>query len=314
MSMPALRCSRTTAPPAFFSSAWLIDGLSHTATGGGRAPTWVVRILVSLRLIRAPPCAEYMMGPHSPYGDRGMGALDGKVAIIVGGTSGIGARTAQVFAAEGAKVVIAGRRREEGEAVVREIGSAASFVATDVTSESDVKAMIEQTVSRHGRIDVLMNNAGNPSKVSAIADLDMAHFDSIFAVHVRGTVLAIKHAAPTMVRQKSGSIINTASLAGHLAGYSAFAYSTAKAAVIHMTRCIAIELGQHSVRVNSLSPGPILTGIFGKGAGLAHSTADQNTDKVKAAFETALPAIQAVPRVGVPEDSAQAALFLASDV
>jgi NAD(P)-dependent dehydrogenase (short-subunit alcohol dehydrogenase family) len=242
-----------------------------------------------------------------------MGALEGKVAIIVGGTSGIGARTVQLFVAEGAQVVIAGRRRDEGEQLVRELGSAASFIATDVTSESDIKAMIDQTASRFGRIDCLMNNAGNPGKVSTIADLDMTHFDSIFAVHVRGTVLAIKHVAPVMLKQESGSIINTASLAGHLAGYSSFSYSAAKAAVIHLTKCVAAELGEKNIRVNSISPGPIVTGIFGKGAGLPSSVADRHTEKIKTAFEAALPAIQALRRIGMPEDCAQAALFLASD-
>jgi NAD(P)-dependent dehydrogenase (short-subunit alcohol dehydrogenase family) len=242
-----------------------------------------------------------------------MGTLAGKVAIVVGGTSGIGARTVQLFIAEGARVVIAGRRRDEGEQLARELGSAASFIATDVTSESDIEAMIEHAVTRFGRIDCLMNNAGNPGKVSTIADLDMAHFDSIFAVHVRGTVLAIKHAAPVMLKQGSGSIINTASIAGHVSGYSSFSYSTAKAAVIHLTKCLAVELGEKNIRVNSISPGPIVTGIFGKGAGLPSSIADRQTEKLKAAFAAALPAVQAMPRVGMPEDCAQAALFLASD-
>jgi NAD(P)-dependent dehydrogenase (short-subunit alcohol dehydrogenase family) len=242
-----------------------------------------------------------------------MSVLASKVAIVTGGTSGIGARTAQLFVAEGARVVVAGRRREEGERLASELGANASFVETDVADESQVKTLIAHALERFGRIDCLLNCAGGPGKLSPIADLDVAHFDALFAVHVRGTVLAIKHVAPIMTKQGSGSIINVASLAGHLAGFSALDYSAAKAAVLHLTRCAAIELGQKNVRVNSISPGPVLTGIFGKGGGLAHSIADRATDRIKVALEQVLPAWQAIPRVGMPDDIAQVALFLASD-
>src|SRR5919109_2457086 len=159
-----------------------------------------------------------------------MGVLDGKVAVITGGTSGIGARTAELFVEEGAKVVIAGRRQAEGEALAKQLGVAALFVRTDVTKDADVKALIEQALAKFGRIDCLFNNAGNPGRIAGIADIDMEHFDTVIATHVRGVVLGMKYAAPAMIRQGSGSIINTGSIAGLRTGYSAHSYSAAKAA------------------------------------------------------------------------------------
>jgi NAD(P)-dependent dehydrogenase (short-subunit alcohol dehydrogenase family) len=238
-----------------------------------------------------------------------MGALDGKVAIITGGTSGIGARTAELFVAEGAKVVVAGRRQAEGEALAKQLGAAALFARTDVTREADIKALIEQTLARFGRLDCLFNNAGNPGRLAPIAELDMAHFDTVIATHVRGVVLGMKYAAPAMIRQGSGSIINTGSIAGLRAGYSAHSYSAAKAAVIHVTRCVAMELGEKGIRVNSISPGAIVTGIFAKGAGLPDAVAERTAGELKERFA----AFQPLPRAGLPEDIAQAALFLASD-
>ncbi|HUL05201.1 MAG TPA: SDR family oxidoreductase [Candidatus Acidoferrum sp.] len=238
-----------------------------------------------------------------------MGALEGKVAIITGATSGIGARTAELFVAEGAKVVVAGRRQAEGDALAKQLGAAAIFARTDVTKEADVKALIEQALAKFGRLDCLFNNAGNPGKLAPIADIDMAHFDTVMATHVRGVVLGMKHAAPAMIRQGSGSIINTGSIAGLRAGYSAHSYSAAKAAVIHVTRCVAAELGEKGIRVNSISPGAIVTGIFAKGAGLPDAVADRTAAGLKERFA----AFQPIPRAGLPEDIAQAALFLASD-
>jgi NAD(P)-dependent dehydrogenase (short-subunit alcohol dehydrogenase family) len=238
-----------------------------------------------------------------------MGVLDGKVAIVAGGTSGIGAATVELFVAEGAKVVIAGRRQEEGSGLAGRLGTAASFVRADVTSDADVKAMIDHAVATFGRLDCLFNNAGNPGRITGIAETDMDQFDSLMQVHVRGVVLGMKHAAPVMLRQGSGSIINTGSVAGLRAGTSSHLYSTAKAAVIHLTRCVAVELGEKGIRVNSISPGAIVTGIFAKGAGIPHGVADRSADGLKEAFAK----LQPIPRAGLPNDIATAALFLASD-
>jgi NAD(P)-dependent dehydrogenase (short-subunit alcohol dehydrogenase family) len=238
-----------------------------------------------------------------------MRALDGKVAVITGGTSGIGAKTAERFVAEGAKVVIAGRRSEEGEALVRRLGAAARFIRTDVAEEAQVKAMIEEAVSTFGRLDCLFNNAGTPGRLSGIADVEMAHVDQMMNVHVKGVVLGMKYAAPVMSRQGSGSIINTGSVGGLRAGTSPHIYAAAKAAVIHLTRCVAIELAGKGVRVNSVSPGAIVTGIFAKGAGVADSAADRMAEGLTPRFAAAQP----LHRAGLPEDIAEAAVFLASD-
>jgi NAD(P)-dependent dehydrogenase (short-subunit alcohol dehydrogenase family) len=239
--------------------------------------------------------------------------LEGKVAVITGGTSGIGARTAEVFVANGARVVIAGRRQDKGENLARKLGNAASFIRTDVSVEADVKAMIDHALDRFGRLDCLMNNAGAGSKHVAIADVDLEQFDAMMAVHVRGVLAGMKYAARVMAVQKTGSIINVASVNGMRAGLGGHYYSAAKAAAIHLTRCAAVELGEKGIRVNSLSPGPIATGIFGKGAGLQPDEADDNPEYAEAAIGSILPRWQPLPCVGRADDIAQAALFLASD-
>jgi NAD(P)-dependent dehydrogenase (short-subunit alcohol dehydrogenase family) len=238
-----------------------------------------------------------------------MGVLEGKVAVVTGGTSGIGARTVERFAEEGARVVIAGRRGAEGEALAGRIGSAASFIRADVASEADVKAMIGHAVARFGRLDCLFNNAGISGRMTGIADLELEHYDAVLGVHLRGVVLGMKHAAPVMLRQGAGSIINIGSVAGLRAGFSSYAYSAAKAAVIHLTRCVAMELGEKGIRVNSISPGAIVTGIFAKGAGVPDATADRSADSLRTMFAT----IQPIPRAGLPDDVARAAVYLASD-
>jgi len=242
-----------------------------------------------------------------------MRALEGKVAVITGATSGIGARTAERFVMEGARVVLAGRRRDRGEMLATALGNVASFVPTDVSIEADVKNMIDHTVRLFGRLDCLFNNAGTPSHRGGVADIDLADFDATIAVHVRGVLAGMKYAAPIMARQESGSIINTASINGVRAGFAGLDYSTAKAAVIHLTRCAALELGERGVRVNSLSPGPVLTGIFGKGAGLDGNVADDEPDAMQSAFAEVLPRWQPLRGMATMDDIAQAALFLASD-
>jgi NAD(P)-dependent dehydrogenase (short-subunit alcohol dehydrogenase family) len=240
-----------------------------------------------------------------------MGALDGKVAVIAGGTSGIGARTAELFVEEGAQIVITGRRRHVGEALAERLGSTTRFIQTDVAQEADVAAMIDCAVQAYGRLDCLFNNAGFGAAGTGIADLDMTQYDQLMNVLMRGVVLGMKYAAKVMQPQGSGSIINTASVAGLRTGYSSQTYSAAKAAVIHMTRCVAMELGERSIRVNSISPGGIVTGIFGKAFGMQDDVADRQTEAV-ASWAAALQ-LWPIPRVGVPDDVARAALYLASD-
>ena len=239
-----------------------------------------------------------------------MGRLDGKVAVITGATSGIGLRTAEMFVAEGAKVVIAGRRASEGEQLAKRLGPACVFRRTDVTVEGDMSALIGQAVDKFGRIDCLFNNAGGPAQTGGIEGLDADRFDAAIATLLRSVMLGMKHAAPHMRRQGSGSIINNGSIAGSVAGYSSsLVYGAAKAAVIQLTKCVAMELGEANIRVNSISPGIIATGIFGKALGLSVEAAEKTPEIMREVTKTAQP----IPRAGLPEDIAHAAVFLASD-
>lgn len=242
-----------------------------------------------------------------------MGVLNGQVAIVTGGSSGIGASIAELFVAEGVRVVIAARRTSEGEAIATRLGPNAEFRRTDVAEEADIRALTGHTLERFGRLDCLVNNAGNPGHMVPIAETVAEEFDAVMAVHVRGAMLGMKHAAPIFLRQRSGSVINIASASGQRAGFSGHDYSAAKAALIHLTRSVAGELGEAGVRVNSISPGPILTGIFAKAAGQEGSAADRTAETVRAAFTRLLPAVQPLPRPGLPDDIARVALFLASD-
>ncbi len=236
-----------------------------------------------------------------------MGALDGKVAIVTGGSSGIGERIVELFVEQGAKVVVAARRQEEGTALEKRLGI--RFIRTDVANESDVKTMVDQTVKWFGRVDCLVNNAGVPSPMVSITEIDVPTIDQLLAVNVRGVLLGIKHVAPVMLAQKAGSIINIGSIAGLRGGASGHIYSATKAAVQSITRSAGAELGEKGIRVNTISPGAIVTGIFAKNAGVEASKADRLTDVIKGAFAS----LQPIPRAGIPEDIAQAAVFLASD-
>jgi NAD(P)-dependent dehydrogenase (short-subunit alcohol dehydrogenase family) len=239
-----------------------------------------------------------------------MGRLDGKIAVITGATSGIGLRTAEIFIAEGAKIVIAGRRIDEGEALAKQLGANCIFRQTDVTVEEQMKALIALTLEKFGKVDCLFNNAGGPAQTGGIEGLDVDRFDAAMATLVRSVMLGMKHVAPHMKKQGSGSIINNGSIAGRLAGFSSsVVYGAAKAAVIHLTKCVAMELGESGIRVNSISPGAIATGIFGKALGLSTDAAERTAAVMREAYKTAQP----IQRAGLPDDIAHAAVFLASD-
>ncbi|MBV9564104.1 MAG: glucose 1-dehydrogenase [Bradyrhizobium sp.] len=239
-----------------------------------------------------------------------MGRLDGKVAVITGATSGIGLRTAEIFVAEGARIVVAGRRQAEGEALAQQLGVDCIFRQTDVTVEDQVRGLIALAVEKFGRLDCLFNNAGGPAQTGGIEGLDADRFDAAMATLVRSVMFGMKHAAPIMKRQGSGSIINNGSIAGRLAGFSSsVVYGAAKAAVIQLTKCVAMELGESGIRVNSISPGAIATGIFGKALGLSVEAAENTPAMLREVYRT----IQPIPRAGLPEDIAHAAVFLASD-
>ena len=238
-----------------------------------------------------------------------MSRLANKVALVTGGGSGIGEATVRLFVAEGAAVVIADIQDDRGRRVAGELGPRAAYVHADVSREDDVQAAVTETVRRFGRLDCMFNNAGYGGVGGRIAEIPVAGFDETLGVLLRGVFLGMKHAAPVMQAQGSGSIISTASVAGMVTGLGPHVYSAAKAAVIQLTRTVAMELGEHNVRVNCICPGGIATPIFGKGLGMSIEEADALVPLMKGVLEN----VQPIKRAGLPEDIAQAALWLASD-
>ncbi|MCY4012426.1 MAG: glucose 1-dehydrogenase [Gammaproteobacteria bacterium] len=239
-----------------------------------------------------------------------MGRLSGKVAVVTGGASGMGAATVRRFVGEGARVVIADLQVDKGEAIAAECGEATSFIATDVGVEADVAAMVACAVDRFGRLDCLYNNAGFGGVSGTIDETDMGEpYARTVAGLLTGPVLGMKHAAPIMKAQGSGSIISTASVAGLRGGMGPHVYSALKAAVIGLTRSVAVELAPSGVRVNAICPGGIMTPIFLAGRELK-AGANVTLEEV---LEPAFAAMQPVPRAGTGKDIADMALFLASD-
>ena len=238
-----------------------------------------------------------------------MGRLDGKVAVITGGASGIGEATVRLFTEEGACVLIADIQDEKGRRLGDELGESTEYLHADVSREVDVKAAVGRAIDRFGRLDCMFNNAGIAGPTGPIEKVTVEGFDEAVGVLLRGVFLGIKHAAPVMKRQGSGSIINTSSVAGIRTGYGNHVYSAAKAAVIQLTRSVAMELGESGVRVNCICPGFIATPLIGRARGLSQQEADKMVGEIEAAFENAQP----IRRPGLPLDIARAALWLASD-
>ncbi len=237
--------------------------------------------------------------------------LEGKVAIITGATRGIGYSTAELFVEHGARVMITGRTVEAGEALAEKLGENAVFVRTDVTREGDIKAMIDTAVERFGRLDCLFNNAGASVTWGLVEDLSLEDFEAGMSYLLTSAFLGMKYAIPIMKRQRSGSIINNASVAALRTGYSSTLYSTGKAALIHLGKCTAMEVAQFGVRVNSISPGGIATPIFSRGTyGIGQEDQDDRTvERLISYFAENLP----LKRAGLAEDIAYGALYLASD-
>jgi NAD(P)-dependent dehydrogenase (short-subunit alcohol dehydrogenase family) len=231
-----------------------------------------------------------------------MHRFEGKVALVTGGTSGIGRAAALAFAREGARVVVAGRREEQGVAVVKAIqaqGGAASFVRTDVASEADVVGAVSHAVKTHGRLDVLFNNAGTPGRNGPIGELQAADFDATFDTNVKGLWLAMKHALPHLVKTR-GSIVNNSSVVAEIGLAGLTVYSASKGAVNALTRAAAMEFIKAGVRVNAVAPGPIHTEMAETMFGGAES------------FHTWARGLVPAGAAGKVEDIAEAVLYLAS--
>jgi len=238
-----------------------------------------------------------------------MSRLAGRRTVITGAASGIGAATARLFVAEGASVVLADLEVERGEKLAAELGDRARFVPVDVAEEGAIERAIDESIATFGGLDVVFNNAGNPGSLGRVEDIDMALFDRTVAIHLRGVFLGIRAAARVMRPQGHGSIINTASVAGLRANYGGHDYSAAKAAIAHLTKTTANELGEDNVRVNAICPGGVATSIFGRGAGLDANDAEATVG----VMEVVLSDVAPMKRSGQPIDIAEAALWLASD-
>jgi NAD(P)-dependent dehydrogenase (short-subunit alcohol dehydrogenase family) len=237
------------------------------------------------------------------------GRLDGKVAVITGGVSGIGLGTVELFVAEGAKVVAADIQDEKGAMLEQRFAGKVKYAHCDVTQEAEIEAAVKLAESEFGGLDILFNNAGISDRMTTIADVTADGWSWIFDILVRGPALGMKHAVPLMLKRGGGSIINTASIAGLQAGWGPIAYSTAKAGVIHMSRVAAAQLSPQGIRVNAICPGLIATSIFGASLGMPRAAADQMAAMVAQNAQVAQP----VKKPGLPDDIAQAALYLASD-
>jgi len=234
--------------------------------------------------------------------------LENRVALITGGTGGIGAATVRRFVAEGAWVVASGRSSERGAELARELGERVRFIAADVTREDQLNDLIDETVAWRGRLDVLFNNAGETQVPASLLALEAtglrAEIDTLFT----SVVLATRKAALVM-REHGGVILNCSSTAAHRAGSQSAVYSALKAAVSHFTRCAALELAESRIRVNAISPGAIVTPIFLKALAVPAGRESEALDALREAFGQALPA----GRAGEPADIAAAAVFLACD-
>jgi len=228
--------------------------------------------------------------------------MNAQVVLITGALTGIGRATAVAFAKAGANVVVSGRRDEVGKALVaelRSLGSDAEFINADVRKEEDVRALVDKTVARFGRLDVAVNNAATEGAVGPITDQTAETFNQTFETNVLGVVLSMKHEVRVMQPQKSGSIINISSTYGHRGAAYASIYVGAKHAVEGITKSAALELAKSGIRVNAVAPGPTDTGMLTRFTGTAEN---------KAALVKQVP----LDRLGLSEEVAEGIVFIAS--
>jgi NAD(P)-dependent dehydrogenase (short-subunit alcohol dehydrogenase family) len=225
------------------------------------------------------------------------------VVLITGALTGIGRAAAVAFAGKGAKVVVAGRRDAVGKALVKELrslGSEAEFTNADVRRDDDVRAVVDKTVARFGRLDVAVNNAGTEGQVGPITEQTAESYAATFDTNVLGVILSMKHEVRVMREQGHGSIVNISSTYGHEGAAGASVYVGSKHAVEGITKSVALEVAKSGIRVNAVAPGPTDTGML---------TRFTRTPENKAALVTGVP----MGRLGLSEELANAIVFIASD-
>src|ERR1700720_604810 len=225
------------------------------------------------------------------------------VVLITGALTGIGRATAFGFAKEGARIVISGRREEEGKKLVaelRKLGAEAEFVRSDVRHEEDLRSLVDKAVARFGRLDAAVNCAGTEGKPGPVTEQSAESYAATFDTNVLGTLLSMKHELRVMLAQGSGSIVNVSSTFGHTGAAGASVYVASKHAVEGLTKSAALEASGFGVRVNAVAPGPIDTGML---------TRFTVSDERKAGLIAGVP----LKRVGRPEEIADSIVFLSSD-
>ena len=232
--------------------------------------------------------------------------LDGKVTIITGGGSGMGRTAAELFAKEGARVVVADFSEASGRETIAQVlaaGGQATFVKADVSNEADARGMVQHAVATYGRVDVLYNNAGvMPEADHSVIDTDTDTWDKVMAVNVRGVYLACKYAIPPMLANKRGSIINVSSFVA-LLGCSVpqDAYTASKGAILALTRSLAVQFAPNGIRTNAILPGPVETPLL-----MEWLVKDDQAKKIRLARNPS-------GRFGKPDEVVSMAVYLASD-
>jgi NAD(P)-dependent dehydrogenase (short-subunit alcohol dehydrogenase family) len=233
-----------------------------------------------------------------------MSSFKDKVALITGGTSGIGRATAVAFAREGAKVVVTGRREREGQETVdliKKAGGQAIFLKTDVAKEADVKAMVEKTVATYGHLDYAFNNAGIEQLPTPLLEQTEEAFDQIININVKGVWLSMKHEIPQMLKNGGGAIVNMASVAGLIGFPGIPIYIASKHAVLGLTKSVALEYAKSGIRINAVSPAAIETDMVDRFVGKEGDARQQ------------LASMHPMGRMGKPEEIADAVIYLCSD-
>lgn len=238
-----------------------------------------------------------------------MGRLQGRVAVITGGCSGIGLGTVERFVEEGAKVLVGDIDDAAGEALAARFDGQVAYRSCDVLEERQIEALMGAAAERFGALDILFNNAGAGGSPNRMEDMTGEAWDFSHNLLLRSVALGIRYAIPHMKARGGGSVINTASIAGTAAGYGPIAYSTAKAGVIHLTRVAAADLARDGIRVNAICPGLILTNIFTP----AETVPPGLATMIKQSMAQTAPDTQPIAKAGQPLDIANAALFFASD-